>query len=99
MIVTSNSSIFEDKIKSFATYCDVCAFNGFPYEKVVYEYGGLRSEDEEGFIYNFTEYEYPLQKRVVHVHKWNHDLINTLVNQSLGNSEDPYNGYCGGAEK
>ena len=90
--MTTNNSISEGKNKSFDngknySYCDICTFNGYPNQKVVYEYEGLRSEDEEGFIYKFTEYEYPLQKRrIVHVHKWNDNLIKR-VNQSLGNRE------------
>ena len=91
-MTTNICIISEDKIKSFDngksySYCDVCTFNGYPNEKVVYRYEGLRSEDEEGFIYKITEYEYeyPLQqRRIIHVHKWNDDLVNRLVNQSLG---------------
>jgi hypothetical protein len=87
--MTTNNGISKDKIKSFDndknySYCNVCAVNGYPNKKVVYEYEGLRSEDEEGFIYKLTEYEYPLQKRIVHKHKYNYELINRLVNQSLG---------------
>lgn len=64
--------------------CEVCEFNGYPNEKVIYHYEGLRSEYEEGFIHKLTEYEYPIQKRRVHVHKCNDELINRLVNKSLG---------------
>jgi hypothetical protein len=64
------------------SYCDVCAFNGYPNEKVVREYEGLRSEDEDGFIYKFTDCDYPIQtsNKVVHVHKWNQEIIDRLVN-------------------
>jgi hypothetical protein len=90
--MTTNDSISKDKIKSFDNHknysnCDACTLNGYPNEKLVYEYEGLRSEDEEGFIYRFTEYEYLLQKRIVHKHKYNDELINRLVNQSLGIAE------------
>jgi hypothetical protein len=71
------------------SYCDVCAFNGYPNEKVVREYEGLRSEDEDGFIYKFTDCDYPIQtsNKVVHVHKWNQEIFDRLVNQSLANGE------------
>ncbi|HEY6885451.1 MAG TPA: hypothetical protein VI278_15565 [Nitrososphaeraceae archaeon] len=64
--------------------CDICEFHGYPNEKVVYRYEGLRSEDQEGFIIRFAVYDYPVQSGKIHVHRWNDELINRLVNQSLG---------------
>ena len=103
-MATINHSLIKDKDKSSVSdrnyfLCDICEFNGYPNEKVVYQYKGQRSEDEEGFITRFSVYDYPIQAGKFHVHKWNDELINRLVNQSLGNSEDPYYGYCGGAYK
>ena len=66
-MATINHSLINDKDKSSVSdrnyfLCDICEFNGYPNEKVVYEYDGLRLEDEEGFIYKFTECEHPLKK-------------------------------------
>ena len=63
--------------------CDICAFNGFPNENVVFVIHGFRSEDEDGFVIKFTEYDFPLQRGKIHVHKYNDELIMRLVNQSL----------------
>ena len=41
---------------------DLCALNGYPNQKVVFEYEGLRPEDDYGFIYKFSVYEYPLRE-------------------------------------
>jgi hypothetical protein len=36
---------------------------------------------EQQFIIRYAVYDHPIQ---AHVHKWNDDLINRLVNQTLG---------------
>jgi hypothetical protein len=69
------------------SFCDVCTFNGYPNERVVIVIHGFRSENEDGFVLKFTEYDFPIQKRRIHRHKFNEELIKTLVNQSLGNLE------------
>jgi hypothetical protein len=89
-MTTTNSGISEDKIKSFDNdknyvYCDVCEFNGYPNEKVVYYYEGLRSEEEEGFITKFTVYDYPTL--FSHVHKHNRKLskfVNLDIDEEIG---------------
>jgi hypothetical protein len=40
------------------TYCDICNWNGYPYEKIVVRNFRIRSEDEEGFIYEFDTFDY-----------------------------------------
>jgi hypothetical protein len=69
------------------SFCDVCAFNGYPHEKVVFVIHGFRTENEDGLAIKFTQYDYPLQNEKVHVHKYNGELINNLVNQSLAGVE------------
>ena len=66
--------------------CDICQFNGYPNEKIVFAIHGFRSEDEEGFYVKFTEYDFPIQKGKIHGHKFNEDLIKTVVDRSLGRS-------------
>jgi hypothetical protein len=46
--------------------CPVCASNGFVDEKVVFEFEGLRSENEDGFIFKFTLHDYPKRQRIHH---------------------------------
>lgn len=87
--MTANDILMKDKDKpsvSIGTFsfCEICESNGYPNEKVVYHYQGMRSEDEEGFITRFTVYDYPIQAGKIHVHKYNDELINRLVNKSLG---------------
>ena len=65
MVATINDSN-KDKDKSSVSdrnyfLCDICEFNGYPNEKVVYQYKGQKSEDEEGFITRFSVYDYPIQ--------------------------------------
>ena len=105
-MATINHILIKDKDKSSVsdrnyTLCDICAFNGYPNEKVVYRHEGLRSEDEEGVIIRFSVYDYPIvagkiHAGKIHAHKSNDELINRLVNQSLCNTEDTYYDCCGG---
>ena len=68
-------------------FCDICAFNGIPHEKVVFVIHGFRPENEDGFVLKFTEYDFPIQKGKVHTHKYNEDLIKRLVKESLAGVE------------
>ena len=48
-MATINHSLIKDKDKSSVSdrnyfLCDICEFNGYPNEKVVYRYKGLKSE-------------------------------------------------------
>jgi hypothetical protein len=69
--VNNESSNLNHSIAADYTYCDLCALNGYPSQQVVFEYEGLRPENQDGFIYKFSVYEYPLLKhhkrRHVHV--------------------------------
>ena len=59
VIVNTESSNLNYSIAADHTYCDLCALNGYPNQKVVFEYEGLRPEEQDGFIYKFSVYEYP----------------------------------------
>lgn len=82
-VLSDHDNKYFDDDKNYR-YCEVCEFNGYPNEKVVYHYEGLRSEDEEGFITRFVVYDYPVQTKKIHEHKYNEKLINKLVKLALG---------------
>jgi hypothetical protein len=65
--------------------CDQCSWNGFPNEKIVRLFHGLRPECEDGFIYRYTEYDYdPLDKsEIEHVHKYNPKIIEEQLRSIL----------------
>lgn len=69
--VNTASSNLNYSIAADYSCCDLCALNGYPNQRVVFEYEGLRPEDEDGFIYKFSLYEYPLlehhKRRHLHV--------------------------------
>ena len=83
----------EDKDKHFddedCIFCDQCAWNGFPNEKIVRVFHGLRPEYEDGFIYRYSEYDYdPLGKsKIIHVHKYDQKIIDEQVRIALENQK------------
>jgi hypothetical protein len=85
----------EDKHKLFDVnaqcyiFCDQCKWNGFPNEKIVRIFHGLRSEYEEGFIYDYTEYDYDSlsKSKIQHVHKFNPKIIEEQVAIALENQK------------
>jgi hypothetical protein len=90
IMATINHILIKDKDKSYVSdrnyfLCDICTFNGYPNEKIIYRYAGLRSEDEEGFIIIFAVYDYPIEAGKIHAHKYNEKLIHGLVNIALDN--------------
>jgi hypothetical protein len=50
--MTDKNTLADYDIKGFV-HCDICACDGYPYEKVVFRYTGFRSEDEDGFAYKY----------------------------------------------
>jgi hypothetical protein len=72
-------------VQNYYIFCDQCAWNGFPDEKIVRLFHGLRSEYEDGFIYRYTEYDYdPLGKsKIIHVHKYDQKIIDEQVRSIL----------------
>jgi hypothetical protein len=76
--MTAIDSTFDRSIKY--SFCDLCELNGFPNIKVVFEFQGLRSEYEEGFIYKFEVYEYPISEhhKKRHAHTFNRKSIRKL---------------------
>jgi hypothetical protein len=85
--MTAVDSLFETSFDRSIKYgfCDLCKLNGFPNQKVIYKFEGLRPEEQDGFIYKFTIYEHnPTgEKRTKHIHKYNQNLIDVLVRLAL----------------
>ena len=71
------------------SYCDICAWNGYPCERIVLENFRIRPEDEDGFIYEFDTFDYDpdRNKRIPHKHKFNQELIDLQVNAILSQQE------------
>jgi len=88
--MTSNN-FTSDKDKHFDhqnqeyALCNVCKSNGYPKEKVVYQFEGFRSEDEDGFIYKYTVFNYPVLegRKIEHEHKYNQKLIDQLLHHAV----------------
>jgi hypothetical protein len=43
---------------SYVASCQICGWYGYPQEKILVEFEGIRPEYEEGYIDIFTEYNY-----------------------------------------
>jgi hypothetical protein len=84
-IMNTKSSNLNCSIAAEYNYCDLCALNGCPNQKVIYQFEGFRAEEEEGFIYKFSIYDYPIEKekRINHKHKCNKRFIDAIVNVAL----------------
>jgi hypothetical protein len=70
----------------YVTYCQVCEWYGYPFEKIIREFEGFRSEEEDGFVDKYTEYDYNAEtghKNNKHIHKYNPELIQELVDLAL----------------
>jgi hypothetical protein len=65
--MTDKITLSHNDIKGFV-HCDICACDGYPYEKVVFRYTGFRSEDEDGFAYKYTVNDYENPDRI-HIHR------------------------------
>jgi hypothetical protein len=70
---------------SYVRYCQVCEWYGYPHEKIIVKFGGFRSEEEEGFVVKFAEYDYAAigETRVKHKHKYNPKLVQEFVDLAL----------------
>ena len=84
-----SSVVTEDTLhrtgSSYVTFCQVCGWYGYPYEKIVVEFEGIRSEEEDGFVDKFTEYNYNTEgrKTTKHIHKYDSKLVQELVKLAL----------------
>ena len=70
----------------YVTVCQVCGWYGYPQEKILIEFEGIRPEDEDGFVYKFTEYNYDYergQKGNKHIHKYHLKLVHEAVELAL----------------
>jgi hypothetical protein len=83
-----NDKLFDVNAQCYI-FCDQCAWYGFPNEKIVRNFNGLRPEDEDGFIYDYTEYDYdPLgNRRIEHIHKYDQKIIDEQVRIALENQK------------
>ena len=68
------------------TVCQICGWYGYPQENILVEFEGIRSEDEDGFVEKFAEYDYDTEageKRDKHIHKYNPELVQELVDLAV----------------
>lgn len=64
-------------------YCDQCAWNGVPNQKIIIIYLGMRPANEPGFIHKFETYDYSNDgNKQFHEHKFDPKLIEQLVDSS-----------------
>ena len=89
--MSSKNALVEEENKSFEigyTYCDQCAWNGIPSQKIVVIYLGVRPTNEPGYIYMYETYDYLENgSRIIHQHKFDPKLIDRLVNSIFDRSK------------
>jgi hypothetical protein len=83
-ILTANNNKHFDDPQEYV-FCNICAYEGYPYEKIIYRFERLRSEQEEGFIYETTIYDHDNRSRK-HIH--NPYRFKIIALQTLSNSVD-----------
>jgi hypothetical protein len=79
--MTDNSTLADNNIKDFDgqsryVLCDICTFDGYPYEKVLFRYIGFRSEDEDGFAYKYTVNDFHNPDKI-HIHRSSNQIFGT----------------------
>jgi hypothetical protein len=80
--IVTKESLLQPR-SSYVTYCQVCEWYCYPFEKIIREFEGFRPEEEDGFAYKFTEYDYNTetgQKGTRHIHKYDPKLVQEVVN-------------------
>jgi hypothetical protein len=81
------NSVISGKIdNSYVAFCQICGWYGYPQEKTLVEFKGIRPEDEDGYIEVFTEYDYDTetgQKGNLHIHKYHLKLVHEAVELAL----------------
>jgi hypothetical protein len=84
--VVTKESLLQPR-NCYVTYCQVCGWYGYPFEKIIREFDGFRSEEDDGFAYKFTDYDCDAktigEKRTKHVHKYNPKLVQEAVDFAL----------------
>ena len=86
------SDIGPERSESYS-FCDNCEWNGYPNEKIIRLFYGYRSEEEDAFIYEFTEYQYPLRNhKRKHLHVFEHrqyenDIINSNCDKAISRKQ------------
>jgi hypothetical protein len=93
--MTDKIILADNNIKGFGRYvfCDICAFDGYPCENVVFRYSGSRSEYEDGFAYKYTVNEFENPDRL-HIHRSLKQTSGTshpyILNQQKNTSPDQH---------
>jgi hypothetical protein len=89
--VTAEKGLVEEENKSFDgghTYCDQCAWNGVPDQKIVVVNFGIRPVSEPGFIYKFETYDYSQDgTKGIHQHKYDRDVSDHIIDQIFDRTE------------
>jgi hypothetical protein len=83
--VVIKESVLEPR-NSYITFCQVCSWYGYPFEKIIREFEGIRSEEKDGFVDKFTEYDYGTEtghKNNKHIHKYDPKLVQDFVDLAL----------------
>jgi hypothetical protein len=63
----------------------VCGWYGYPHEKIIVEFEGIRSEEDDGYVDAFAEFDYETagEKRTKHIHKYNPRLVQERLDLAL----------------
>jgi hypothetical protein len=80
-VISDSTTLNLYEKSSYVTRCQVCGWYGYPEDKIIVEFEGMRPEYEDGFVYKFTEYDYDGligQNRIKHVHKYKPELVQEL---------------------
>jgi hypothetical protein len=83
--VVTKESLLQQR-SCYVTYCQVCGWYGYPFEKIILVFEGIRSQEEDGFVDKFTEYNYDAkaeEKRTKHIHKYDPKLVQDYVDLAL----------------
>jgi hypothetical protein len=67
--------------RSCVTFCQVCGWYGYPQEKIIIEFEGIRPEDKDGFVDIFSEYDYDTKTK--HIHKYDPIKVQEAVDFAL----------------
>jgi hypothetical protein len=70
----------------YVTSCQICGWYGYPREKIIVEFEGIRPENEDGYIDIFTEYNYDTkagEKGSKHTHKYNPKLVQECLDLAI----------------
>jgi hypothetical protein len=70
----------------YVMVCQICGWYGYPQEKIIVEFQGIRPENEDGFVDIFTEYNHDTEtgeRGTRHIHKYIPKLVDEAVDFAL----------------